>query len=73
MSSKSPANPLIPCPKCGIKQAWDSKNANRPFCSEQCKNKDFIAWANEEQVISGNSLFDDVMSDELPEGMNPDF
>lgn len=76
--SSASKSTIIPCPRCGTEQVWDSKNPFRPFCSEQCKNKDFIAWANEDQVISGNSLFDDVMSeelisDELPEGMNPDF
>jgi uncharacterized protein len=56
----------VKCPNCGAAVVWSEQNENRPFCSERCRNKDFIAWANEEQVISGDELYDDVLSDDLP-------
>ncbi|MCP3907784.1 MAG: DNA gyrase inhibitor YacG [Oceanicoccus sp.] len=55
----------IPCPHCKTPVVWNSNNENRPFCSESCRNKDFIGWANEEKVMKGNSLYDDVLSNEL--------
>ena len=58
--------PEIECPSCKRKQRWDSSNPNRPFCSESCKNKDFVAWANEENVIGGNAVYDDLLSGDLP-------
>lgn len=67
--SNSPTK--IPCPNCKVEQVWSNDNPWRPFCSEQCKNHDFVAWANEEHVIGGNSLFDDLMSEDMPEGMDP--
>ncbi len=57
----------VKCPSCGTKTPWSNSNPNRPFCSEQCRNKDFVSWANEENVISGNSMFDDLMSEDLPQ------
>lgn len=56
----------IKCPSCGTKTIWSKDNFHRPFCSEQCRNKDFIGWANEEKVIEGNSLYDDLLSGDLP-------
>lgn len=53
------------CPGCGEAMVWDSKNPNRPFCSSSCKDRDFIAWANEEQVIGGNPEYDDVLSEDI--------
>ncbi|ARN73035.1 DNA gyrase inhibitor YacG [Oceanicoccus sagamiensis] len=55
----------IPCPNCKTPVPWDTHNENRPFCSDSCRNKDFIAWANEEKVMKGNSLYDGVLSNEL--------
>lgn len=55
----------INCPACQKKLIWDSENPNRPFCSSVCKDKDFVGWANEEKVIAGNSLYDDILSDDL--------
>lgn len=59
----------IACPNCKTPTVWSHTNPHRPFCSDQCRNKDFISWANEESVIKGNSLYDDVLSDDL----QPDF
>lgn len=53
------------CPNCKTTLAWSPDNVFRPFCSERCKNKDFIAWANEEHTLPGNSTFDDVFSNDL--------
>lgn len=61
-----PSEPLrVKCPGCGAKVTWHRDNANRPFCSERCKAEDFIAWANEEQVIAGSPECDDVLSSDL--------
>ncbi|MDB6061850.1 MAG: hypothetical protein JWM78_1953 [Verrucomicrobiaceae bacterium] len=63
MTEKKPI--VVKCPSCGADVIWSEVSPNRPFCSEQCKNKDFIAWANEKQRISGDSNYDDVLSDDL--------
>jgi endogenous inhibitor of DNA gyrase (YacG/DUF329 family) len=55
----------VACPSCKTLIEWTTENPHRPFCSDQCRNKDFIAWANEEKVIKGNSVYDDLLSDEL--------
>jgi hypothetical protein len=55
----------VKCPTCGTEIEWTTSNPNRPFCSERCKNKDFIAWANEEQVMGGSAEYDDVLSEDL--------
>lgn len=56
---------LVPCPACKTKIEWSTGNPNRPFCSDRCRNKDFVAWANEENVMPGNSVYDDLLSDDL--------
>jgi len=56
----------VKCPGCGIPVVWSNDNPNRPFCSERCRNKDFIAWANESQVIGGDTDYDDLLSEDLP-------
>lgn len=53
------------CPKCETSLVWDNNNPHRPFCSEQCKNKDFIAWANEENTLPGDAEMDEVFSGDL--------
>ncbi len=57
--------PLVRCPGCGAKTPWRSDNPHRPFCSERCKNLDFIGWANEEHVIGGSADYDDLLSEDL--------
>jgi endogenous inhibitor of DNA gyrase (YacG/DUF329 family) len=56
----------IECPGCKQTIQWDIKSPYRPFCSPSCKDKDFVGWANEEKVIGGNSVYDDLLSDDLP-------
>lgn len=56
---------LYQCPHCTVTMEWNPDNPYRPFCSEQCKNKDFIAWANEENRLPGSPDFDDLFSDDL--------
>jgi endogenous inhibitor of DNA gyrase (YacG/DUF329 family) len=63
MSDNSPGQ--VACPTCKTKIEWTTKNPHRPFCSDQCRNKDFISWANEETVIPGNPVYDDLLSDDL--------
>lgn len=53
------------CPHCTTELIWNPDNPFRPFCSEQCKNRDFIAWANEENRLPGSADFDDLFSGEL--------
>ncbi len=60
------AKPMrVKCPSCGTEGIWTEDNPYRPFCSQRCKDKDFIAWADEEQVIGGNSDYDDILSEDL--------
>lgn len=53
------------CPCCQKTLEWDSSNPYRPFCSAVCKNKDFVAWANEDNIIAGNAQYDDLLSDDV--------
>ena len=53
----------VNCPQCGKPVKWETTNKYRPFCSERCKLIDFGAWAKEEHSIPGDSMFDDVMSE----------
>lgn len=55
----------VKCPGCQTETRWSTQNPSRPFCSESCKNGDFIAWANEERVVPGDDLMSDVFSDDL--------
>lgn len=57
--------PIVPCPTCKAAQQWDSSNPFRPFCSEQCKNQDFVAWSNEEHHIPGQPDYEDMLSSDL--------
>jgi endogenous inhibitor of DNA gyrase (YacG/DUF329 family) len=63
MSDNNPGT--VACPTCKTQIEWTTDNPHRPFCSDQCRNKDFIAWANEEAVIEGNPVYDDLLSDDL--------
>jgi len=61
------------CPIC--KTPTDSAvNADFPFCSERCRDKDLGNWATEKYVVS-ESVFDeddDELRDVLNELPNPD-
>lgn len=63
MSSKKPI--AVKCPSCGAEVEWSEASPDRPFCSARCKNKDFIGWANEQQRISGDTNYDDLLSGDL--------
>ena len=54
----------VKCPHCGKAVLWSPESKYRPFCSERCKLIDFGAWAKEEHAIAGDSVFDDVMSED---------
>ncbi|MGK0500793.1 MAG: endogenous inhibitor of DNA gyrase (YacG/DUF329 family) [Oceanicoccus sp.] len=56
---------MVACPNCKALSKWHSDNPNRPFCSESCRNKDFIGWANEKKVMKGNAIYDGVLSNDL--------
>lgn len=56
---------IVECPSCKSQVEWNEKSEYRPFCSESCKNKDFLAWAEEEQRIPGNPSYDDILSGDL--------
>ncbi|WP_372763608.1 DNA gyrase inhibitor YacG [Litorivivens sp.] len=55
----------VKCPGCQADVVWSQQNPSRPFCSESCKNGDFIAWANGERVVAGDDLMSDVFSGDL--------
>jgi len=55
----------ITCPSCKTALFWDESNPYRPFCSERCRQLDFCGWANEEKVLKGQSLYDDIFSEDL--------
>lgn len=55
----------VKCPTCDTPVVWSEQSVHRPFCSERCRNQDFIAWANQEQVIGGSGDYDDFLSDDL--------
>ncbi len=56
---------LCRCPGCGTQVEWSDKFPDRPFCSERCRNGDFVAWAEGERAIPGNPTYDDLLSDQL--------
>jgi uncharacterized protein len=56
---------LVKCPTCHAEIIWSEESPHRPFCSERCRNKDFIDWANEEQRIGGDTDYNDLLSDDL--------
>ena len=57
----------VECPGCKTRVIWSTDNPNRPFCSERCKNHDFIAWADEQHSIPGSTDYEDSLSDLLRE------
>lgn len=63
MTNQKPIS--VKCPKCEIQVEWIETNQYRPFCSERCKNMDFLGWANEEHQIPGSPTYDDLLSGEL--------
>jgi endogenous inhibitor of DNA gyrase (YacG/DUF329 family) len=41
---------MIACPACGKETLYEG-NTNRPFCSKECKNRDFLNWTDESYKI----------------------
>ncbi|MEX0731496.1 MAG: DNA gyrase inhibitor YacG [Aquisalimonadaceae bacterium] len=54
---------IIHCPTCRAAVDWDRKSPWRPFCSERCKLIDLGAWINEENVIPGVELPEELLSE----------
>jgi endogenous inhibitor of DNA gyrase (YacG/DUF329 family) len=44
--------PIVDCPACGRKVAYEPANRWRPFCSQRCKTVDLGAWASDAYVVS---------------------
>ncbi|BBM02340.1 DNA gyrase inhibitor YacG [Microbulbifer sp. GL-2] len=63
--SKSKETPSLNCPTCKKPIEWSSQFPFKPFCSERCKLIDLGEWASEGHKIPGESVFDDVLSDDL--------
>ncbi|MBR9909064.1 MAG: DNA gyrase inhibitor YacG [Gammaproteobacteria bacterium] len=57
--------PKIKCPTCTRVIEYSDKYPHRPFCSERCKLIDLGEWASEKHKIEGNSIYDDLLSDDL--------
>ena len=56
----------VKCPACQIDVVWGKESPYRPFCSARCRDTDFMSWAHEEHILGGDSLYDDILSDDLP-------
>ena len=56
---------IVACPTCKKPVHWAKSSPYRPFCSERCRLIDFGAWADESNVIPGDSVYNDVDSDSL--------
>jgi len=67
MSNEKLPQRLLSCPSCKAAIVWSLENSHRPFCSEQCKNKDFVAWANGDNALPGQADYEDMFSSELPD------
>lgn len=66
MTSVSSSTPVtVACPSCRTPVSWTEQSSFRPFCSESCKNKDFIGWANEEKRIPGSPNYDELFSEDF--------
>ncbi|NHN38109.1 DNA gyrase inhibitor YacG [Pseudomaricurvus alcaniphilus] len=57
--------PKIKCPTCTRVIEYSDQYPHRPFCSERCKLIDLGEWASEKHKIEGNSIYDDLLSDDL--------
>lgn len=52
----------IICPGCGVETEYEN-NKFRPFCSNACKNRDFVNWAGELYKIPSKENM--INSDEI--------
>jgi len=53
------------CPTCQKTIEYSEQYPQRPFCSDRCRLIDLGEWASENHKIKGNSIYDEVLSDEL--------
>jgi endogenous inhibitor of DNA gyrase (YacG/DUF329 family) len=60
MNKKSTKNkPLkVKCPRCKKECSYDQDNPYRPFCSQACKDHDFIKWHEEEYRVPSSPASD---------------
>jgi endogenous inhibitor of DNA gyrase (YacG/DUF329 family) len=68
--SREPTTLVVKCPGCGSPVPWTEQAVFRPFCSERCKNTDFIGWANEQHQLPGDVSIDDLMSEDLEKSLD---
>ena len=66
--------PIVDCPACGRKVAFEPASRWRPFCSERCRTVDLGAWASGAYVVSSGASEetgreDGLDSDGPPPGM----
>lgn len=55
----------VKCPTCQAEVQWGPQSPFRPFCSDRCKLIDLGAWAAEEHSIPGDSIEDEMFSEDL--------
>lgn len=55
------------CPTCQKQIEYSERYPFRPFCSERCRLIDLGDWADEKHKIAGNTVYDDMLSDDLSE------
>ena len=55
MTAARARGPLVDCPTCGRKVAYEPANRWRPFCSQRCKTVDLGAWASDAYVVSADA------------------
>jgi endogenous inhibitor of DNA gyrase (YacG/DUF329 family) len=53
----------VSCPTCKRSVEWSAAARWRPFCSERCKLIDLGEWASERNVIPGEHISAEAMSD----------
>ncbi|MCY4044517.1 MAG: DNA gyrase inhibitor YacG [Cellvibrionales bacterium] len=51
------------CPNCQTKIQYRKDNPFRPFCSERCKNSDFLGWTEEKHRIEDKLPFSELDAD----------
>ncbi|WP_188149887.1 DNA gyrase inhibitor YacG [Teredinibacter waterburyi] len=54
----------VACPVCKSPVLMTEEFPHRPFCSDRCKMIDFGDWASENQRIEGESVEDELWSEQ---------
>lgn len=54
----------VQCPTCQKTVEWIPENVYRPFCCERCKLIDLGEWASGGRAIAGNSVEEELMSEQ---------